>query len=186
MVSLVLPLCSCSMLLDSPDSDEGCVAPDDECEAFRCDGFDGCYVICDEMVEQPTAAAVCAGWGFSLMTIDAAGLDMCLDDVREAGTSLWIGLAQRDGASSLTAEWSWPDGSALSGYENWSTNEPNDQMGVETGIEQCVERAPTASTAAAGTTCRATATRPLPASATDGPARHRRPRPGRAHERGTG
>ena len=139
-VSFVLALCSCSLLLSSSDSDEDCVAPDDRCEAFRCDGFDGCYILCDETVEQATAATVCDGWGFSLMTIDAAGLDTCLDDVREVGTTVWIGLVQRDGALTPDAAWSWPDGTALAGYQNWSTNEPSDEMGIEMGIEQCVEK----------------------------------------------
>jgi hypothetical protein len=94
-----------------------------------------CFVTCEETLNQGDATARCNQWGGALVSIHSANEVSCLNTIAGTG-SVWIGYTQATGATSLTAGWSWTDGSSPT-YVNWAGGEPSDGDGAEDGTEQC-------------------------------------------------
>ena len=87
-------------------------------------GFQGsCYALFTNAKKWEEAKSHCASHGANLVKIESAAEN---DFIREKYLSnkvvYWIGLTDMETEDT----WQWADGSALSGYENWGPDQPND------------------------------------------------------------
>lgn len=123
----------------SPVDAVPCDAGGSGCRAFACGDDLGCFLYCDQTLEQPEARSVCDAWGGVLVAVTGSDLDVCIAD-EVSGAAVWIGLHQLADQTAPGDGWLWSTGEPLGPYMNWDSNEPNDAFDGESGTEQCAEK----------------------------------------------
>ena len=87
-----------------------------------------CYALFTQLLSWNDARAYCEAEGAQLVKIECAEENECIKNkYMKDGLDFWIGLTDEQ----VEGVWMWSDGSELSGYINWATNQPSDQTHVQ-------------------------------------------------------
>jgi hypothetical protein len=100
----------------------------------------GCWVACTSLAaftDQAVVAQICTAWGGKLAPIRDAAEQACVQGQIFPSQASWIGFEQAPGQTVKDVGWSWNSDGIVPSYTNWSSGQPNDLDGTESGSEQC-------------------------------------------------